>query len=431
MLPGPAEGWIAGRGRVDAPESRQVGPRCTVWSRRRKVAPPIGFWVHPGGTIVEKGLRRWHSLALVALLLVACSGVSRRPTPAPVVIGPVIRTTPVPRVADASPTGAATAVPRTAPGATPTPIPTETLAPFTFAAAGDFGSTSTARASIDGVARARPDFFLALGDFDYGNLGEAEWCAFVRSRVGPDLPVELVSGNHEDDTGENGHIENFARCLPDRLSAIGDYGKRYYFDHGGLARFIMITPSLKLDGAKTPYDAGDANLRWLETVIDDARAAGIAWIVVGMHEPCPSIGMYPCLLSDALMDLLIAKRVDLVLQAHDHTYQRSRQLATGPACPHVTPGAYNPGCIAHAGDDGAYTKGDGPVFVVAGSGGAGLYDVHPERPAAGYLARWMGNNAGPTWGFVACRVERGRLAVSFIAATPTPGFGDAFVIAAA
>jgi hypothetical protein len=32
------------------------------------------------------------------------------------------------------------------------------------------------------------------------------------------------------------------------------------------------------------------------------------------------------------MSLLVEKKVDLVLQAHDHTYQRTRQLDAGPSC---------------------------------------------------------------------------------------------------
>jgi len=49
--------------------------------------------------------------------------------------------------------------------------------------------------------------------------------------MGSSFPVELVSGNHEDD-GPDGQIAKFAACLPDRIGGIsGTYGKEYYFDY--------------------------------------------------------------------------------------------------------------------------------------------------------------------------------------------------------
>jgi hypothetical protein len=67
----------------------------------------------------------------------------------------------------------------------------------------------------------------------------------------------LVAGNHEDDFGEHGHIGDFASCLPDRMDSVGDYPAEYYFDYRDLARFIVISPDLTIDGNHFFY--GDAN----------------------------------------------------------------------------------------------------------------------------------------------------------------------------
>ncbi len=74
-------------------------------------------------------------------------------------------------------------------------------------------------------------------------------------------------------------------------------------------------------------------------------------------------------------NLLVAKRVDLVLQGHEHNYQRSKQLRHGPGCTVVPTGTTNAACIADDGADGEYAAGEGPVLVIDGTGGNALYEV--------------------------------------------------------
>src|SRR3712207_8283027 len=56
--------------------------------------------------------------------------------------------------------------------------------------------------------------------------------------------------------------------------------------------------------------------------IDDARAADIPWVIVGMHKNCLSVGEYYCNIYQELMSLLVEKKVDLVLQAQDRKSTR-------------------------------------------------------------------------------------------------------------
>ena len=80
---------------------------------------------------------------------------------------------------------------------------------------------------------------------------EQTWCDFVTDRVGEGYPFELISGNHESN-GLNGNINDFSSCLPNQLpGAVGTYGRQYYVDvpaDNPIARFIMISPSLRLPG---------------------------------------------------------------------------------------------------------------------------------------------------------------------------------------
>jgi hypothetical protein len=304
---------------------------------------------------------------------------------------------------------------------------------LTVAAAGDFGMERGGVATLDAMAGSKPDLYLGLGDFSYaGPSSTDDFCDLVRSKIGESAPFEIVAGNHEEDSGEDGRIEDFAACLPDKLAAEGEYGRQYYFDVGRLARFIMISPDLTIEGDHYYYgpdDDGDdtSQLAWLKRTIDEARDAGVEWILVGMHKSCISVGEYYCDVYQDLFSTLIASRVDLVLSGHEHTYQRSKQIAAPRrGCPEVIVDSFDPACVVD--DDDTYRKGAGPVFVVAGAGGADLYPIHANDPEAGYFAAAMGQNTpGERHGFAMLTISQRRLLVRFVGSTPG-SFADHFEV---
>ncbi|HEX5769517.1 MAG TPA: metallophosphoesterase, partial [Nocardioidaceae bacterium] len=105
---------------------------------------------------------------------------------------------------------------------------------FLFTAAGDYGTSNEAAATLESIGRGEAAFHLALGDLSYGGIKpETAWCEFVRSRVGPDRPFQLLAGNHDSDgEPEGGHIDAFRTCLPNRIDGVvGQYARQYYFDY--------------------------------------------------------------------------------------------------------------------------------------------------------------------------------------------------------
>ena len=300
---------------------------------------------------------------------------------------------------------------------------------FSFDVVGDIGMSPAASATLSAIGRSRPSFLLAIGDLSYNGPNSAPgWCALVKQRLGK-TPVEIVSGNHEDDTGGDGKIDTFVRCLPDRLHSHGAYGKQYYFDYGGLARFIIVSPSVTIDGKNYYYGVGRPEYRWLQKTIEDARAAHIPWVIVSMHKNCISVGEYYCQVYQDIFSLLVKEKVDLVLHGHDHIYQRSHQLAPSGECPTVVVDEFNPACIDDSGADGRYPKGKGLVDVIVGTGGAPLYPTNAKDPEAGYAVTYMGKNRQPRHGFLRVTVTRTRLDASFVGTTSTSTFTDRFTIA--
>lgn len=295
-----------------------------------------------------------------------------------------------------------------------------------FTAAGDYGTTAESAATLGMVKRAKPQFHLALGDLSYTNDPEARWCAWVTDHLGPDVPFMLLPGNHEDDFGEHGHITRFAQCLPDRLSVAGKYPVEYFFDVSGLARVILISPDLTVEGEHYYYGDRNSHYVWLAETIDAARAAGLPWVVVAMHKSCVSVGQYSCNIYSQLMDLLLEKRVDVLLHAHDHSYQRTRQLALGPGCPSLAIDGYNAACVADGRDD-TYEQGRGTVSVIVATAGQPLYALNPHDPESGYFARWMGVEKA-RHGVLRIDVSPSTLSGTFVPSTGTSDFTDRFVI---
>ena len=309
---------------------------------------------------------------------------------------------------------------------------------FVFSAGGDLGANFRTTANLLKLGSQIQNFFLALGDLSYNEtVPESSWCSYVRSKVGPNLPFEIISGNHEDGNEEhNGLIDNFAACLPDQIGTIqGTYGKEYYFDYPAnnpLARLILISPALNFtNGGFYDYSIGSPHYSWLSDTIDAARAEGIPWVIVGMHKPCISIGQVGCDSGSDIMNLLIQKKVDLVLLGHSHSYERSKQLS----CAVVN--SYKPSCVVNDGSTGTYLKAGGTILIIQGTMGEGQEAINPSNPEAGYFTRAWGSNgywngtgtslvAGATWGFVRYTVTPTQIIAQFL--NTTGSFRDGFVI---
>jgi PKD repeat protein len=300
-----------------------------------------------------------------------------------------------------------------------------------FTAVGDYNATADTSTVLNGIRTAAPDLNLALGDLAYGSSptnDEQEWCDFVTARVGAGFPFQLLSGNHESDGTLDGDINDFSACLPNQLPGlVGTYGRQWYVDHpkgNPTVRFVMISPGLTFPDGAWSYAAGSPRYQWTSDAIDGARSANIPWVVVGVHKPCLSLGQYGCEGQTDIMNLLVSKKVDLVLNGHEHLYQRTKQLAHGTGCTAVTTGTVTTACIKDGDDE--LERGAGTVFVTAGTGGTPLRNVTTTDTEAGYFRAWSGLNTSPSHGFLDVTADGDNLTARFVATTGS--FTDSFAI---
>jgi len=316
----------------------------------------------------------------------------------------------------------------TAPTAVASSAPSADDRAVHVAAASDLGASDDTDAVLRGVSRSGASAMLMLGDLSYGEPGgEQQWCSWVLRRLGQ-VRALLLAGNHDD--GRNGFIDDFADCLPPPLpGTTGQYGRQYAFDmptDKPLVRFVMVSPGIDFGHGELDYREGSKRYDWTRDQIRDARAQGIPFVVVGVHKPCLTIGRYGCDSGQDLMNLLINERVDLVLNGHEHHYQRTKQLTNHvDGCRRVKANRYDADCVADP--DTHLDAGAGTVFVTVGTGGAKLRSVRLVDREARYFTAWSAANADPSHGFANLVITADSLTATFDNAS-TGSYTDTFTI---
>jgi hypothetical protein len=262
---------------------------------------------------------------------------------------------------------------------------------FSFGVAGDFNDGKKFKATRDLVKELDPAFMLALGDLSYDDQ-EGRWCQLWTDAGYGKLLIQ--AGNHDSGEDKGGNINKYVSSCPKAgVATVGDYGKQYYFDYpdtGAIARFIMISPGLGGNylGIDTNFAAGRQGYKFTQAAIDDARAKGIAWIIVAMHKnyitPMEKGNEVSTDDDRTFMTMLLNKKVDLVLQGHEHGYARSKQLTTNSSTCRVLPtGKYLHACVVD--EDNELTQGVGTVIHIIGTAGQGLRHLSTADPEYPYF----------------------------------------------
>ena len=182
--------------------------------------------------------------------------------------------------------------------------------PFVVAAGGDGASGQTTSGKVsDMITALNPNLFLYLGDvYERGSVTEfLNWYGsssnyFGRLRAITDPTV----GNHEYLTPGAGGYYDYWDNVP----------KYYSFNANGW-HFI----SLNSNSTYVPTASGSAEYNWLQN--DLAGLPSQTCTIVYYHHPLFNIGPQgPATAMSAIWQLMAKYKVDIVLNGHDHDYQR-------------------------------------------------------------------------------------------------------------
>ena len=220
---------------------------------------------------------------------------------------------------------------------------------FNFAAAGDWGCSSNTNNTIHSMQSKNLELVLGLGDFSYKNTAGC-WLQMIDPI---DEKMKIIIGGHDSEP----------------LSLLSQYmnhfnlTKQYYsFDYQNV-HFIAMSTELPWTKSSSQYKFVKDDL--LKASID----TNIDWIVVIYHDlayTSPSVKDAKSSLRDTYHPLFDRYNVDLVLQAHQHNYQRTYPLNYNSDSPS------NP--IETSNNTDTYNDPSGQIYATVGTGGVSITD---------------------------------------------------------
>ncbi|WP_394940463.1 purple acid phosphatase family protein [Psychromicrobium sp. YIM B11713] len=276
------------------------------------------------------------------------------------------------------------------------PIPFQTAPastqPFTFTAFGDQGTTADAAANVKAIAAIKPAFHLHAGDICYANpsgggvVGDqydaTNWDRFFvqNEPVAQSAPWMVATGNHDLEAyysvnGYGGHQARFD--FPTTGFDPSNAPSVYSFSYSNVAVLCLDSNdnSWEITG-NNGYTAGK-QLAWLEAELKKYRAQpGIDFIITYHHYCAYSTTNQHASdghVRDTFGKLYDKYQVDLVIQGHNHVYERTDTLRANQVVkPLEIGGTTNPVT-------------DGIVYVTAGSAGKSLYSFPAPDTYAGAI----------------------------------------------
>ena len=245
--------------------------------------------------------------------------------------------------------------------------------PFTFTAFGDEGVTYDAVANTNLIRAQNPAFHLHAGDISYAESGGSGlvtdsydpqvWDSFFTQveGVASSTPWQVAVGNHEMETwyspdGYGGQFDRFA--FPGRTSY-------YSFTYGNVAVLSLDANDVSNEIPANNGYSGGAQTAWLAKQLAAYRKRhDIDFIVVYFHHcaycTCTSHSSEGGVRTN-WVPLFDKYSVDLVINGHNHIYERTDPLKGGSVTAAAPIGAtINP--VTH-----------GTTYITAGAGGTSLY----------------------------------------------------------
>jgi hypothetical protein len=250
---------------------------------------------------------------------------------------------------------------------TSTPVTVKTQAGsgtgFVLAAAGEIAERCTSSSSSCAhvktaklVDAMKPAAVLTMGDNQYDEPTLSDFKNYYDKTWGKFKNItHPVPGNHESYSKFTGYEDYFGAIAKPQ-------GKRYYSWEMGNWHFIALDSN---DFTTHDDFAEPPQITWLKQDLANNKKGCVA---AYYHHPRWSSGDHgdnPD--SIELWNIMTANKVDLVLNGHDHDYERFvPQNADGKA------------------------DANGPVEIVGGSGGANLYDLSPAHATTAKLLKTFG-----------------------------------------
>ena len=203
------------------------------------------------------------------------------------------------------------------------------LHPLRIGSIGDMGYASNSDNTINSLSKLidndELDMIIHNGDISYADGEFEHWDVFMRKveKIASRVPYQVTPGNHEMWFNFSAYINRF--YMPDERS----HQNLYYSFQVSNIQFIAMDTETWYDRARI----SKTQAKWIENELVTAAANDVnklRWKIAYGHRPlyCSNHGGQDIphgnkVLRDAIEDVLYTNKVDLVIQAHEHDYERS------------------------------------------------------------------------------------------------------------
>jgi Calcineurin-like phosphoesterase len=225
--------------------------------------------------------------------------------------------------------------------------------PFNFAAVGDFGCSEKAKETSANIRSKEPELVLTLGDLSYNHTAG---CWFnVMSGLEHKIMITLGYHDMNNETMMDIYLRSFEMDKP-----------YHSFDYRKVHFLVMAS--------EFPFHKGSEQYNFVKHDLQLASESDdINWIVVSTYGPfytSPSKHKAYTSLRDLYHPLFDKYQVDLVLQAHNHNYQRSYPIA------YNSDNSSEPVAIDNS--QTRYVEPSGSIFSTVGTGGKSSHPFYGE-----------------------------------------------------
>jgi predicted phosphodiesterase len=232
--------------------------------------------------------------------------------------------------------------------------------PFNIASVGDWACNDNSQNTLKNIVSKKPELIIALGDLSYQRTAEC-WLDIISS---VDNITRIVRGDHDNDFRMSQYMQHF------------NMSKEFYSFSSGNIHFLIMSTEI-------PYELGSEQYEFVKSDLENASTnSTIDWIITAYHQPAyisqnDCKGCSPRVTLRELYHPLFDKyNVDLVLQAHNHNYERSYPIlynskdSENPLIVNLNKNSYNYDI------DNSH----GVIFATVGTGGGELNNFEVKVP---------------------------------------------------
>jgi hypothetical protein len=278
--------------------------------------------------------------------------------------------------------------------------------PTTIALLGDLGQTIESTMTMTLIYRATlgllnkhpVSLVMIVGDMSYADSDPHRWTRWfdLMEPLFQRLPLHVAAGNHEIECDETTHLpftpyeyyfSNPNRIQPADIQPVPslsmdllqgevlhyNYGNSFYAYNHGLMKMVVLN-------SYTHSQAGSVQYKWLERELKKTNRSHTPWLVVSFHSPIYNTfsdhvdETQAVEMKEAMEDLFVQYKVNLIISGHCHAYMRTRGVAFDKV------------------DDKK-----GPVYIIVGAGG------NREGHASGYQhekpEKWIAKRDDKEFGY--------------------------------